>query len=336
MIKLLVVLFSLILLGCDIDSTGRQETMPKNDMQRFCVGRHSIEIPVSFSISPIVTGILELPEAGPQDPSLDIVIQFDGMTKERFKNIVQERRLKLQDSESDTVDVLRYDKEISDEMILFRVQEIEDAYFSELYFLRGPAMIKLRLESFRNGFIQAEEKLLRLSSAIKEWKSLGRNERQGFCLGPVILSAELSQESANFGFRDNSGLSLEVNIDTYARDDALPLLARMSRDRSVLRDLKIRTEVLRARERSIAGMSADEWLGIGYLGRGEDERTFKFMLETKRKSPGKTAPQISLSLDSAQPLNDGTPTTTKLGNEDALEMWDQIVDSIALAREPKS
>lgn len=302
------------------------------EMQTYCLGRHFIGIPISFSISPTVTGVLKLPSAGPQDPALDVVVQFDSMTKTKFKKLVQERKAELQESESETVDVLRYDKEISDEATLFRVQEIGDAYFSELYFLRGPAMIKLRLESFRNGFVEAEEKLLKLSDAIRERQSSGGNEGEGFCLGPVVLYSELTREDVSFKFRDNSGLVIGVNIDTYGRDESIPLLTRIGRDSSILRELQVRTEVLRARERSVASMLADEWLGIGYLGGEESARAIKFMLETKRKNPGKTTPSISLTLDSARPLKDGTPSTTKIGNEDALELWDQVVDSIELVK----
>lgn len=330
MIKLLVVLLIVILSGCEADSK-EPKVRANYEVKTHCVGRHSIGIPASFSISPTVTGIFQLPSAGAQDPVVDVVVQSEEMTKMKFKKLVHERRLELQESESETVDVLRYDTEISDELTLFRVQEIGDAYFSELYFLRGPAMIKLRLESFRNGFIEAEEKLLKLSDAIKARPS-ERNGEAGFCLGPVVLDADLARENVSFVFRDNSGVVIGVDLDTYGRDESLSLLGRMSRDSSILRELKVRLEVLRARERSVAGMLADEWLGVGYLGNREEERTFKFMLETKRKNPSKTTPSISLSLDSAQSLKDGTPTTTKIGNEDALELWDRMVDSIQLAK----
>lgn len=333
MIKMLVAVLFLFLSGCKDDSKEKPKMRASYEMQTYCLGRHSIKMPVSFSMSPTVTGTLQLSGAGPQEPALDIVVQSDSMTTGRFKKLVQERRLELQELEEENVNVLRYDKDISDEASLFRVQEIGDAYFSELYFLRGSAMIKLRIESFRNSFVDAEEKLLKLSEAIKERQPSAKSEGAGFCLGPVMLYSDLAQENVSFAFRDNSGLVIGVKIDTYARDESLPLLGRISRDSSILRELKVRTEVLRARERSVAGMSADEWLGIGLLGREGDEPTIKFMLETKRKKPGKTMPSISISLDSARPLKDGRTTTTKIGEEDALELWDRVVDSVELAKE---
>jgi hypothetical protein len=279
-------------------------------------------------MSPTVTGILRFLGTDTQDPPIEVVVQFDNITEKKFNKIVQERRAELNGAESGAVDVLRYDKEISEGVTLFRVQEIDEAYFSELYFRRGAALIKLRLESFRNRFVEAEEKLRRLAEALGERQVSGKNEKSGFCLGPVMLYADLAREDVSFVFQNKDGLVIGVDVDTYAPEESMPLLARVSRDSSVLQEFKVRTEILRARERSVAGMRADEWLGVGYLG-AEEERRFKFMLETKRKTPGKNTPKISLSLKSAQSLTDGKPAT-QIGNEDMLELWDRIVDSLNL------
>jgi len=329
-----LVIFAGFLFGCHPSSEERPR-MHNESAKTHCVGRHVVSIPSSFSASNIITGIFKFEGASAQDPEIDVLVQSDITTKAKFDSLVQQRRGELNRSESKTVNVLRSDKVLPSGATLFRVQEIDDAYFSEIYFLRGTAMVKIRLESYDNSYLSAEEQMIKLAAAIVERAPSGAEDNLAFCLGPVLINSNLSQEVANFTFRDNDGLVLEIDIDTFSRDDSVPLLSRISRDSSVLQDLQIRTEVLRAGERKVAGMSADEWLGVGYLGNNASERGLKFMLETKRKNPGKSTPSISLSLDSAQPLRDGTPTTTKVKDQEALHIWDEIVDSIRVANNYK-
>lgn len=144
----------------------------------------------------------------------------------------------------------------------------------------------------------------------------------GFCLGSIVINYNLSQEFASFAFRNTSGLKIGLDIDTYAPDESVSLLSRMSNDDSLLKKFKTRHDILRAGERIVAGMQAEEWLGVGYLGKDDDRRMLKFALETKRKSPGKINPRIMLTFDSAQNLPDGTPTITNIENAEALELWD--------------
>jgi hypothetical protein len=59
---------------------------------------------------------------------------------------------KLGRSESTTINVLKLYKTLLDGTAIFRVQEIDDAYFSEIYFMRGVAMVKVRFESYRNSY----------------------------------------------------------------------------------------------------------------------------------------------------------------------------------------
>ena len=86
--------------------------------------------------------------------------------------------------------------------------------------------------------------------------------------------------------------------------------------------------VLRKDERQIGSARAQEWLGWAKLSVGDDTKTLKFALETMRERPGKTSPRIALTLDSAQPLEDGSPTKTAITKEQAIQLWDSIVDSM--------
>jgi len=301
------------------DNTEKVET--------YCLGRHIISVPEAFHLSPIVTGIFRAEGASVKDPAFDIVVQFDEMTQSKFDLLVQKRRVELSEAEEDSIKVLRLDKTLSNTSTLFRVQEIGESYFSELYILRGRAMVKVRLESFRNSFLEAEKKILELANEIRVQDSFVEAKLSGFCLGPVIFSSKLSKEYANYLFRDDHGLTLEIEIDTYARDAPIPLIARMSNQESLLNKFKVNHTVLRARERTVADMQADEWMGVGYLAEA-DQRKLKFALETRRNVPSISRPSLSITFDSAQSLTDGTPTKTEISNEEAIELWDRIVNSV--------
>ena len=331
MIKFILAVSFSVLLGCKHSGDEGKKMYIGTDMVH-CVGRHFVSIPTSLQPSSITTGIFKAAGATAQDPEIDILVQSGVTTKTKFDTAVQKRRSELSRSESKTVDVLKNDTVLPDGSTLFRVQEIDDAYFSEMYFLRGHAMVKLRLDSFDNSYLEAEEQLKKLLKSIVDLdvNATGR----GFCLGPIVIHSDLSQESGKFTYSDNSGLVLEIGIDTFSHDDPMTLSDRMKRDSSALQKLKVRTEVLRTQQRTTAGMLTDEWLGIGHID-GAAEHVLKFMLETRRNNSGKTTPSISLSLDSGQPLSDGTRTTTKIGNEQAIVLWDHIADSIKLAGEEK-
>ncbi|MCC2970952.1 T6SS immunity protein Tli4 family protein [Massilia sp. IC2-476] len=331
MMKFILALSFTVLLGCKPSGNEGKKMYIGNDMVH-CVGRHFVSIPISFQPSNITTGIFKAEGATAQDPEIDILVQSGITTKTKFDIEVQKRRSELSRSESKAVDVLKMDTVLPDGSTLFRVQEIDDAYFSEMFFLRGNAMVKLRLDSFNNAYLEAEEQLKKLSKSITslDVSSVG----PGFCLGPVVIQSNLSQENGKFTYRDNGGLVLEIGVDTFSHNDPMTLSDRMKRDSSALQELKVRTKVLRARQRTTAGMLTDEWLGIGHI-EGAGEHVLKFMLETRRKNPGKTTPSISLSLDSGQPLSDGTRTTTQIENDQAVAMWDHIVESIKLAKQEK-
>jgi hypothetical protein len=335
--KIIVVIFLLVLSACGLDVKGKSGMYKSTEaLQQYCVGRHIISIPASFPASAVTTGIFRLKNKSAQDPAFDVVIQSDVATKSKFSSAVQQRREELSRSESKTMNVLKLDKVLPDGMVIFRVQEIDDAYFSEIYFTRGAAMVKVRLESYRNSYLEAEEELFKIASTIRERKLDNVQNGGGFCLGPLIFYADLSHESADFVFRNNSGLKISIDIDTYARDDSVTLHSRMSGDNSLLNAFKVRHDVLRASERTVAGMHADEWLGVAHLGDQGDQRVLKFALETRRKNPGKSHPSIMLTFDSAQPLKDGAPTVTTIRDEEALGLWDAVVESIALTNETDS
>lgn len=229
---------------------------------------------------------------------------------------------------TETVDVLKFEKKINESATLFRIQEIDDAYASEVILLRGTSVISLRVQSYRDKFLMAEERLIHIVSHIKGNDERNVAEGTGFCLGSVILSGNYAHEFGSFLFQDELGTHISIDIDTYKPNEGITLLDRMSGPDSLLSKYSVQHSVLRKGERRVAGMRAQEWLGWADLSEGAEPKAFKFALETMRSSPGRGSPSISLTLDTAQPLSDGSKAKTAMSDEQAIRLWDSIVESV--------
>jgi hypothetical protein len=332
-ISLMLVLL-VIIPGCRIQTGGKKEVSSINEpMMTHCVGRHVIEMPGSFAASPVTTGIFKAPGLSAQDASFDVVVHTAGLTRSQFSTEVAKRRAELKRSASKTVDVLRLEKELSDDVVLFRIQRIDDAYVSEINALRGSSMVTVTLDSYNGKFLGAEESLVKFVAAINETDNKTPAEQsQGFCLGSVAVAGEFKTEKGSFLFANGRGADFEVEIDTYGPDDRVPLLTRMSGPDSLLTIFDVHHKVLRTRERTVAGMGAQEWLGWAKLTDEQDAKTLKFTLETVRPSPGKATPSINLTFNTAKPLEDGSPSKTMMSDDEAIKLWDSVVNSIHPAK----
>ena len=301
--------------------------MPSHDqvMTLHCLGRHFFLIPDAFVASAITSGAFKTAELGPEDPSFDVVVRAVEPTKANFLLEVAKRRAELVKVSSDTTNLLRLDKALSDDTSLFRVQVIDDAYVSEMIMLRGSSMVRARLESYGNQYLLAEDKLLKFAARIKAGP-VGKSS--GFCLGSVIVTGEFQTESGSFLFRNGGGADFDIDIDTYAHDATETLFQRMSGPSSLLQIFDLRHSVLRKGERTVAGMKSQEWLGWAKITEEQDVKTLKFRLETMRTKPTKAAPRITVTFDTAQPLENGTPTKTMFSDEEAIELWDSVISSI--------
>jgi hypothetical protein len=320
--------------ACTVKQEERKSMTAKyEEMSTNCVGRLLIDVPIAFKPSEVTTGRFRGPGLSPQDPALEVVVRAGRWTRPEFEAEVQKRRNEIKSKSDDTTDILREDKRLSDESTLFRIQRIREAYVSEINFLRGTNLVTVRLKSFHNHFVVAEESLINFAAATRVADSkAGRSPIEGFCLGPVVVAGNFKDESAKFLFRDGQGNDLGIAIDTYKAGGEPPLLTRIAGPDSLLSIFDVKHKVLRARERTVGHLRAQEWLGSANLGKQGDEKTLKFALETLPLAPEKNEANVTLSFETAQPLQDGTPTKNVLSDEEALALWDTIVDSIRLAK----
>jgi hypothetical protein len=316
--------------ACKINGEEETEMLPNDEkVHAYCVGRNILDMPASFSQSKVTTGVFREARMLDRDPAIEVTVSAMGWTKEQFALGVSKRRNELKDAAHETVNVLQFEKTFNDEATLFHIRRIEDAYVSEINLLRGTHMIAVRLKSYHGQFLAAEERLVRFAAGIVE-KDKGDSSMQpsGFCLGPVLVAGEFNEEVGNFHFNDRKGDTFSAYIDSYKADPEVPLLERVNGPDSLLSKFSVNHTVLRAGQRSVANMRAQEWLAWAKLGQQGDEKTFAFSLETVRPKPGKSTPHLHLSLDTGQALEDGTPTKTNMSDDEVLRLWESVVKSI--------
>ena len=293
------------------------------------MGRSLIIIPTAFLSCRISTGQFKSAKFDGENSSFDVLIDRRKFSPNEFSRHLLTRAGELKDNESMTVNVLRSEQKLSEVATLFRVQRIEDAYTSELHFMLDGNLVVIKLNSYEDSFIAAEEKLVKFMS---DFVIADQKKISGFCLGSLAIQGDYSEESGGYYWRDDAGNTFAIEIDTFNSEDPKNLLQRMAGPDSLLSLFNIGHTVLRSRERTVAGMRAYEWLGWTNLGADGDKKTFKFVLETTRPQGTRTTPRITVTFDSAKQRDDGTETTTNLSDAEAMALWDKVVNSIQPAK----
>jgi hypothetical protein len=294
-----------------------------------CVGRHTISMPVPFQKGSIVTGIFKLPGAHPQDPGFQVLVNEGEFSKADYIKKINERRNELQIKKFSGVDIFQLEKSIEEESTIFRVQRLEDAYMSEIIFMRGKSIVTINLKSFHDRYLAAEKSLIEFSKIFKEFNSdsSSKNER-GFCLGSVVVVGSFKDESGSFIFKNGENSDIEVEVDTYSPNESKTLLDRMSGPDSLINIFDINHKVLRKGERNVANMRSQEWLGWAKLSEEPDAKSFQFTLETMRQQPSETAPKLNVTFNTGKDLPGGGMAKTTMSDEEAMRMWDDMINSI--------
>jgi uncharacterized lipoprotein NlpE involved in copper resistance len=317
----------MVIYGCDNRKEGDAMRKKSEPIHTKCMGRSLIEMPGYLEESRITTGIFRNVGSGSQVPSFNVTVSAAGMTRPQFVAATQRRRAELKNTQSQTIDVLKFERDVDDDTVLFRVQRIDDAYVSEVNLFREGNLITVTLNSYDDQFSIAEAALLKFTQAISVRPKKDSSDASiGFCLGPVSIFGDFEQESASFLFGDPKHLSLGVEIDTYTPDETVPLLARMSGPASLLGIFDLRHGVIRSGERQAAGMRAQEWLGWAKLSEESSAKSLKFILETVRPVPGKATPSINVTLNSKPPAEGGATSVAE--EDDLVQVWDSIIKSI--------
>jgi hypothetical protein len=323
----------LICSACEVKSGGKGRIMSKPlPVTTHCVGRNLVDIPSSFVLAGGVSGTFKILAAPDQDPPIELIAHSDEMTPAQFTSAVMKRRAELQEAGSSAANILELDKEVGQHASLFRFMRIKEAFVSEINFLEGSTFVTLSLNSFRGGFLKAEESLMKFMAQVKQLDSSNCAGKR-FCVGTVGVSGEFKEESAHVRFYDSedTGSAFDFLINTFQPDPEIPLLKRISGADSLLKKFDTQHKVLRERELTVAGMAAQEWLGSILLGTEQNQKQFGFAMETMRSSPAMNRPRIWLAFDTGQPQENGAMNSKVIQDEEALRLWDTVTNSIRTA-----
>lgn len=298
-----------------------------------CIGRHYVNIPDSFVESSLATGIFKESNYGRQAQSIDVAVSTSKVSKSEYLKKKNSRENELRMLSGEVFDKLQMVRGVSNDLAIFRIQRMDDAYISEVSALHEASMVTARLASFGNQFEKAEERLINFVSRLKLNKRIGGGKISGFCLGRLVLAGDFEREEGEYSFSDKGGIRVSFKIETFTRNEAVDLLARVSGPKSLLTIFKVEHKVLRARELEVAGMRAQEWLSSAILQDESDVQTHTFELQTKRPTPGKLEPLISVTLTTAQPQGNGMYPEKSTPDKEAIALWDGIVNSIRLSED---
>jgi hypothetical protein len=330
--KLRIVLFILMILSAGCESKEKTlATTANKAMQTFCIGRHSLDLPTGFE--PLIgIGAIFRPVGTNEDgSSMDVSISAIGITQAKFAAIVQDRRAELAAAGSDTTNIFKEMKRLGENAVLFRVLKINDSYMSELHLLTGENYMSIATNSYDGHFAEAEARLVTFAANVELAKA-PTDPQPGFCLGPVVIKGQYQEEYARLRFQDRKrpDVVFAVAVDTYARDESVTLLQRVSGPDSLLKKFDARNVVLREGELKVAGMRAQEWLSWIMLGENGDKKHFGFALETMRPNPSPAQPHIHINLDTGQYDRDGNEQANSLTDQEAVALWDAVVKTIRL------
>jgi len=314
--------------GCEVKNKDNLTMARSNvDFSNYCVGRSSINIPSSYQLADGTSGSFKFNGTSDDDSSIAVVVSKTTMDQAKFSAEINRRRAALKAAADETTDIFRHEEKLAAEAVLFRINRIDDAYVSEINFLRGPAFVTATIKSWDEKFLDAESVLEKFVQGVQ----LRVDGSSGaFCLGPVSVSGNFSEETGNYLFVDTvqRGNSLNLDIDTFRPDEKISLLQRMSGPDSLLTKFQSDHKVIRAKKTSFANMNGEEWLGSIKLGEPEHPKKFKFVLESTRSAPSRLAPYFHLSFETGKTLDDGNVDKTIISDDEAVRQWDAIVASV--------
>ncbi|HEX5338994.1 MAG TPA: hypothetical protein VFW53_11205, partial [Gallionella sp.] len=225
--KLTVLLVSILLMaGCDATKTNSEQLKMTSAMNAHCIGHSLIDLPEGYTSSPGALGIFIPEQDGVGDASIDLVVE-EKTNQAGFAKRVKERQAALAEVNHGNMDKLVLSLETGDGGMLFRVNEIDDAYKSEIHWLLRDRYLVARIDSYNNQVKSAEALLLEFKRNVQYMQS-ARDFPGAFCMGEVAVKGRYRSESASLGYRNTfSQITFSVDFDTFRKDDAESLLQRV-------------------------------------------------------------------------------------------------------------
>jgi len=325
-------LFLLLITGCRSD-IERSDTLSKKFKESYpaCIGRHLIDLPEAFKQPVGLTAIFVQRRANVNEDAFDIQVQVidAGLTFDDFSRRVEAREAKLGGRTWGRANVLKEARRIDDSVRVFQIQEIKEAYSTEIHALIEGTYIVMTAASYKNQFLLAESRMVEFLEGVSA--SASPSAAEDFCLGSVRIRGDFVKERAGFVFRSERfpEVMISVDYDTYVADPSQDLLARVDGPQSLLRAFDADNKVIRKGDLTVASMPAQEWLSWIVLGDGDKTKNYGFAMETMQRTPSTVQPFIHVELDAKFPL-DGEASAKDLSESEIIGLWDVTTRSLRL------
>lgn len=319
-----------LLCGCEDEGKEKLPIVSPDAVYiQHCAGRHEIDFPSDYDLANGTSGVFKPSGTSDEDSSIAVVVSKNSLDPLNFLTEVNRRRATLKAAADDTTDIFKLEKQVAPDAVLFRINRIDDAYVSEINFLRGGAFVTATIKSWDRKFVEAESVLEKFIQGVHV---SGDSPFGAFCLGPVSVFGDFQEENGSFLFKDkqHKGNSFNLDIDSFKPDEKPSLLQRVAGSDALLTKLRSDHKVIRARKITFAQMSGEEWLGSIKLGESDDPKKLQFVIESIRPTPGKFAPYFNLTFETGKPLDDGTTDKVVMSDDEATKQWDTVVSSIKL------
>jgi hypothetical protein len=320
-----------IVAGCTSEP-GEEKLKPLAvvDKRTLCFGHTLIDLPAHFYLVDGSSGSF-LPAGLPEDGDpINVTMVATNASADAFAQHLAARKAAILAQAGKNTDTLSGEKILSSTAHIFTINEIKQAYSSELHALVGSNLLIVRTDSYHNQFAAGEQRLTEFLANMKPGTAAVKGEG-GYCMGDIVIHGKYTQESSQLHYRSTKlpDVSIGIENNTFAEDESTSLLRRVDGPDSLLRKFDVKNHVMRKGELQVASMKAQEWLSWVMLGDDDDKKKqFGFALETMRPTPSPARPRIHLELDSGQPDSQGVQHANSLSDADATALWDFVSRSI--------
>lgn len=322
----------LLMVGClgKKKAESGVNVLDKTERADYCIGRYQVSLPEGFSQIPGTLGEFRPVSMPAEEPAIGLELVALGLNPQEFGNKVQARISELSEAKKGSgLDYLAHYKALEHGAVQLRIGNVDTFYKSEVHALKGQVYIVASLESAHDQFGIAEARLNEFVNGIVVAGSMG-DIGKGFCIGPLTVNGDFRREWYSFAYRSSKhpDLLVEINIDTFSKNDPETLFERVGGSKSLLSIFDIKHSVIRKRELITAGMRAQEWLGAAKMPEKKNKQ-YNFSLETIRPTPTKITPIIHVDFRTGENGLDGAEQETSIDETQAVSIWDGLIGSIS-------
>jgi hypothetical protein len=291
------------------------------------IGRHQISLPKGFSLG--IEPVVELTYGLDSDFEVaEVTLMKERVGLAEFKQWVQLRAEQIAKKTHDRLltPMLAADLQINEHARLLRRYASSLApkgFDTEIFVLVDDLVVKVSASTYNEEQQRIEERLKRIALQQLRKAPDAATAGRGFCVGPLLVTAEQDQEIGSFHFKDPAypDLLLEISVNAIANQDET-LLQRWDSKQHLLKQIGGKDEIVRRGKRRIADMDGEELLTKGLE---DDLGSLLFGVESVRRDGSFAKPILSVRLTTS--LRD---EKSSWSTREAVPVWDAVVNSVRL------